>query len=225
MSWTWWSRSTHVSSASRPQEWEGRHRDRGDAWGQRRYAATPAPRGSRWWAGFRVGHIAIDTPEQRASRKKPLGRRPRERPVEGRAQRSRQATISPTSRARLDAVCACPRAPTRMPPGESTSTFWPSGVNVIPSAARTSCASAPRCSRAWAHHARVEPARTTPTLKQQAWDSTAYVNHPHTTGDPTQAINGSLEHLRGATKGPTNPRNYRPHHLLHSGGLRHHPHP
>ena len=63
------------------------------------------------------------------------------------------------------------------------------------------------------------------TLKQQAWDSTAYVNHPHTTGDPTQAINGSLEHLRGATKGPTNPRNYRPHHLLHSGGLRHHPHP
>ena len=183
------------------QESEGRNRDRGDAWGQRRYAATTQLPEAAADGPVSALVTSLSTPRNAASasRKKPLGRRPRERPVEGRAQRSRQAISSPTCRARLDAVCACPRAPTRIPPGEPTITFWPPGVTVISSAARTPCASSPRCSPARAHHARVEPARTTPTLKQQAWDSTAYFHHPHTTSDPTQAINGRLEHLRSIT--------------------------
>ena len=33
------------------------------------------------------------------------------------------------------------------------------------------------------------------TLKRQSRDILAYFDHPHTTGGPTEAINGHLEHL------------------------------
>ena len=56
------------------------------------------------------------------------------------------------------------------------------------------------------------------TLKRRATDILAYFNHPHTTGGPTEAINGRLEHLRGSALGlakphplhhPSTPRNRR----------------
>ena len=36
------------------------------------------------------------------------------------------------------------------------------------------------------------------TLKRRAGDILAYFDHPHTTGGPTEAINGRLEHRRGS---------------------------
>ena len=56
------------------------------------------------------------------------------------------------------------------------------------------------------------------TLKRQSRDILAYFDLPHTTGDPTEAINGHLEHLRGSTlelakphqlHHPSTPRNRR----------------
>ena len=56
------------------------------------------------------------------------------------------------------------------------------------------------------------------TLKRQSRDILAYFDLPHTTGDPTEAINGRLEHLRGSTlelakphqlHHPSTPRNRR----------------
>ena len=56
------------------------------------------------------------------------------------------------------------------------------------------------------------------TLKRRATDILAYFDHPHTTGGPTEAINGRLEHLRGSAPGlpkphplhhPSTPRNRR----------------
>ena len=56
------------------------------------------------------------------------------------------------------------------------------------------------------------------TLKRRATDILAYFDHPHTTGGPTEAINGRLEHLRGSALGlakphplhhPSTPRNRR----------------
>ena len=56
------------------------------------------------------------------------------------------------------------------------------------------------------------------TLKRRARDILAYFDHPHTTGGPTEAINGRLEHLRGSALGlakphqlhhPSTPRNRR----------------
>lgn len=56
------------------------------------------------------------------------------------------------------------------------------------------------------------------TLKRQSGDILAYFDLPHTTGDPTEAINGHLEHLRGSTlelakphqlHHPSTPRNRR----------------
>ena len=56
------------------------------------------------------------------------------------------------------------------------------------------------------------------TLKRRAGDILAYFDHPHTTGGPTEAINGRLEHLRGSALGlakphqlhhPSTPRNRR----------------
>ena len=56
------------------------------------------------------------------------------------------------------------------------------------------------------------------TLKRRAGDILAYFDHPHTTGGPTEAINGRLEHLRGTALGlakphqlhhPSTPRNRR----------------
>jgi len=42
------------------------------------------------------------------------------------------------------------------------------------------------------------------TLKRRAGDILAYFDHPHTTGGPTEAINGRLEHLRGSGLGIRN---------------------
>ena len=39
------------------------------------------------------------------------------------------------------------------------------------------------------------------TLKRRAGDILAYFDHPHTTNDPTEAINGRLEHLRSRAPG------------------------
>ena len=56
------------------------------------------------------------------------------------------------------------------------------------------------------------------TLKRRAGDILAYFDHPHTTGDPTEAINGHLEHRRGSAlelakphqlHHPSTPRNRR----------------
>ena len=63
------------------------------------------------------------------------------------------------------------------------------------------------------------------TLKRRAGDILAYFDHPHTTGGPTEAINGRLEHLRGIAQGFINHRNYRLRCLLHSGGFQHLLHP
>ena len=43
------------------------------------------------------------------------------------------------------------------------------------------------------------------TLKRRATDILAYFDHPHTTIDPTEAINGRLEHLRGSALRLTQP--------------------
>ena len=63
------------------------------------------------------------------------------------------------------------------------------------------------------------------TLKRRTTDILAYFDHPHTTSDPTQAINAPLEHLRGIAQGFINHRNYRLRCLLHSGGFQHLLHP
>ena len=56
------------------------------------------------------------------------------------------------------------------------------------------------------------------TLKRRAGDILAYFDHPHTTGGPTEAINGRLEHPRRSALGlakphqlhhPSTPRNRR----------------
>ena len=56
------------------------------------------------------------------------------------------------------------------------------------------------------------------TLKRRDGDILAYFDHPHTTGGPTEPINGRLEHLRGSALGlakphqldhPSTPRNRR----------------
>ncbi|MCV0002615.1 transposase [Mobiluncus mulieris] len=39
------------------------------------------------------------------------------------------------------------------------------------------------------------------TLKRRAADILAYFDHPHSSNDPTEAINGRLEHLRGSALG------------------------
>lgn len=46
------------------------------------------------------------------------------------------------------------------------------------------------------------------TLKRRAADIPAYLDRPHTTGDPTQTLNGRLEHLRGSALGFRNLANY-----------------
>ena len=43
------------------------------------------------------------------------------------------------------------------------------------------------------------------TLKRRPRDILTYFDHPHTTGSPTEAINGRLEHLRGSALGLAKP--------------------
>ncbi len=63
------------------------------------------------------------------------------------------------------------------------------------------------------------------TLKHRARDILAYSDHPHTTGGPTEAINGRLEHLRGSALGFRNLTNYIARCLLETGGFRPQLHP
>ena len=58
------------------------------------------------------------------------------------------------------------------------------------------------------------------TLKRRAGDILAYFDHPHTTGGPTEAINGRLEHLRGSALGFRNLTHYITQALHETGGLR-----
>lgn len=44
------------------------------------------------------------------------------------------------------------------------------------------------------------------TLKRRAMDILAHFDHPHTTGGPTEVINGRLEHLRGSALRLAKPR-------------------
>ena len=63
------------------------------------------------------------------------------------------------------------------------------------------------------------------TLKRRAIDILAYFDHPHTTGGPTEAINGRLEHLRGSAPGLPKPHHYITRCLLETGGFKPQLHP
>ncbi len=63
------------------------------------------------------------------------------------------------------------------------------------------------------------------TLKRRSRDILAYFDHPHTTGGPTEAINGRLEHLRGPALGFRNLTHYITRALLETGGFRPQLHP
>ena len=63
------------------------------------------------------------------------------------------------------------------------------------------------------------------TLKRRARDILAYYNHPHTTGDPTEVINGRPEHLRGSTPELAKLTHYITRALLETGEFRPEQHP
>ena len=63
------------------------------------------------------------------------------------------------------------------------------------------------------------------TLKRLAGDILAYLDHPHTTGAPTEASNGHLEHLRGSALEFRNLTNYITRALLETRGFRPQLHP
>ncbi len=71
----------------------------------------------------------------------------------------------------------------------------------------------------------VELRRLGRTLKQRAADVIAFFDHPRTSNDPTEAINGRLEHLRGSALGFRNLTHYVARSLLEAGGFRPHLHP
>lgn len=71
----------------------------------------------------------------------------------------------------------------------------------------------------------VEIRRLGRTLKQRAADVLAFVDRPGTSNGPTEAINGSLEHLRGSALGFRNLTNYIARSLLETGGFRPRLHP
>ena len=63
------------------------------------------------------------------------------------------------------------------------------------------------------------------TLKRRATDILAYFDNPHTSNDPTEAINGRLEHLRGSALGFRNLTHYITRALLETGGFKPQLHP
>ena len=63
------------------------------------------------------------------------------------------------------------------------------------------------------------------TLKRRVGDILAYFDHPHTTGGPTEAINGCLEHLRGSALGFRNLTYYITRAVLETGGFKPQLHP
>jgi transposase len=66
-------------------------------------------------------------------------------------------------------------------------------------------------------------APTDPT--KRAVDVLAYFDRPGTSNGPTEAINGSLEHLRGSAFGFRNLTSYIARSLLETGGFRPQLHP
>lgn len=65
-----------------------------------------------------------------------------------------------------------------------------------------------------------ELAEPDPTLNKRRTGILAYFDHPHTTGGPTEAINGRLEHLRGNAPGFRNPNHYTTPNPIHTGGFK-----
>ena len=63
------------------------------------------------------------------------------------------------------------------------------------------------------------------TLKRRSRDILPYFDHPHTSNDPTEAINGQLEHLRGSPSDLRNLTNYITQALPETGGFRPQLHP
>ena len=63
------------------------------------------------------------------------------------------------------------------------------------------------------------------TLKRRTGDILAYFDHPHSSNEPTEAINVRLEHLRGTTLGFRNLIHYRIRALLETGGFKKQLHP
>ncbi|MCV0003541.1 transposase [Mobiluncus mulieris] len=63
------------------------------------------------------------------------------------------------------------------------------------------------------------------TLKRRTGDILAYFDHPHSSNEPTEAINVRLEHLRGTTLGFRNFINYRIRALLETGEFKNQLHP
>ncbi len=70
-----------------------------------------------------------------------------------------------------------------------------------------------------------EPITPGRTPKQRGHDVLAYSGRPGTSNEPTEAINGRLEHLRGPAPGLRNHTNYTARSLLESGGFRPRLHP
>ena len=66
----------------------------------------------------------------------------------------------------------------------------------------------------------IEIRRLGQTLKQRAVDVFTFFNRPGTSNSPTEAINGTLEHLRGSALGFRNLTNYIARSQLESCGFR-----
>jgi transposase len=66
----------------------------------------------------------------------------------------------------------------------------------------------------------IELRRLGHTSTKRAADVLAYVDRPHTSNGPTEAINGRPEHLRGSALGFRNLTNYIARCLLEAGGFR-----
>ena len=65
-----------------------------------------------------------------------------------------------------------------------------------------------------------EVAAPATTLTSRSQDILAYLERPHTSNGPTEAINGRLEHLRGIALGFRNLTHYTTRSLIHTGRLR-----
>lgn len=70
-----------------------------------------------------------------------------------------------------------------------------------------------------------EVARLGRTLRKRTADILAYFDKPRTSNEPTEAINGRLEHLHGLALGLRNLTHYITRALLETGGFKHHLHP
>ncbi len=58
------------------------------------------------------------------------------------------------------------------------------------------------------------------TLQRRRDDLLAFFDHPKTSNEPTEALNGLIEHLRGTARGFRNLGHYISRSLLDAGGFR-----